>query len=141
MIRLFLFSVLILSALGTIILHEYFSTPVTTPELQAEAMGYVHTNNKAVPPQPFTQDSCTLFPNRLPWHDFRTACLQHDIAYWAGGSGEERLAADVAFRDAISHTGPIGPVFGYLMYGGVRVFGDSLLTKLTNANWGYGWND
>lgn len=132
---------LILSAIVTLLIVENINTYRTTDIMKQDAVAYAESLNKDVPPNEFSQDGCTLFPNRLLFHDLRTACLEHDKAYWLGGTKEERKAADIALRETISHTGPIGPVIGYVMYAGVRVFGDTWLTEKFNANWGYGWNE
>ena len=133
-------SVIIVISAGILYIQDSLNTYKNSPELQQVAEEFVINKEKPSPTNVFTQDGCSLFPNQLPGHDFRKACLTHDIAYWAGGSESERLAADIAFKETISHTGPVGPIFSHVMYSGVRVFGNSWLAKMTNANWGYGWN-
>lgn len=139
--RSLVYTVLAIIAIVILYAQERMSVFETDQSLIFQAERYVQSHELPLPPNNFTQDGCTLFPNRVPGHDFREACLHHDIAYWAGGPIEDRAAADVALRETISHTGPIGPIIGWFMYAGVRVFGDSLITKLSNANWGYGWNE
>ena len=131
---------LILVTIVILCVQEHSSIYNTSVELQEQAVELAQTVNKPVPPNSFTQDGCTLFPNVLPGHDFRDACLTHDFIYWLGGTESQRHAADVALKDAISHTGPMGPIFAPIMYAGVRTFGDTWLSKRLNANWGYGWN-
>ena len=97
--------------------------------------------NKQPPPYPFSHDGCSLFPDRMFWHDFRAACFRHDVAYWAGGTSLERKYADRRFREDIQQTGLLGTPISYLAYAGVRVFGNSPITKLIDAEWGYGWDD
>ena len=51
----------------------------------------------------FTSDGCSLFPDgnikdRGLWCQ---CCLVHDIAYWQGGTKEDRKHADEALRDCV----------------------------------------
>ena len=48
----------------------------------------------------FSSDGCSLFvdgtfENPELWKE---CCLKHDIAYWRGGTEEERASADLAFK-------------------------------------------
>ena len=36
--------------------------------------------------------------------DWCACCVQHDMAYWKGGTESERLAADEALRDCVIET-------------------------------------
>jgi len=53
--------------------------------------------------EPFTNDGCTFFPNRSfnSDTDWSVCCLEHDQAYWQGGTEEERWVTDQVFRDCI----------------------------------------
>ncbi len=135
--RILIIVVTLICALGVI---DTLTTPPTTPNDIKAAEMYLETANLPTPPQPFTHDGCTLWPDVLPGHDFRPACLTHDIAYWAGGPSETKEHADLAFYKELRHTGILGyfPV-AHLMYGGVYLFGDSFLTKWLDAHWGYGY--
>ena len=113
----------------------------TTPEMKEAARQATVDREVPIPPNDFYQDGCSMFPNFLLWHDFRPGCLEHDIAYWAGGTNKERKDADLALREQIRQTGPLGPVFAPLMYYGVRAFGDSFITRTIGAHWGYGWDE
>ena len=130
-----------LFALLVFAIYEHNITYTTDDSLIAYANAEITKQNKETPPNAFTQDGCSLFPDTLLWHDFRPACLDHDIAYWAGGSDLDKVSADLDFKDAVSETGPIGTLIAPFMYIGVSVFGDSWLTKLVGANWGYGYNE
>lgn len=132
---------LVFFILVLILLVEIFTRPQTTEEMVEGADKYILENEFDNPPLTFTQDGCSLFIDGFFGHDFSEACLSHDIKYWAGGSKEERKLADVALREDISHTGPLGPVIAPIMYAGVRVFGDSFITRAVDANWGYGWDE
>jgi len=87
----------------------------------------------------FTSDGCSLFPDgavgdRANWCD---CCFAHDIAYWRGGSREERKIADKALRDCVlERTGD--KALADLMYHGVRAGGDPALP--TWYRWAYGWS-
>lgn len=113
----------------------------TTKEQELMALQYLEENNLTEPPFRFEHDGCTLFPDRIPGYDFREPCLAHDIAYWAGGPAIYKNRADLAFLEALKHTGRLGAfVFAPLMYSAVTYFGDSWLTNLFDAEWGYGWD-
>lgn len=86
---------------------------------------------------PFTSDGCSSFPNGTPanqslWLD---CCLRHDIAYWKGGTYEERLDADLALEQCVAKAGE--PEIAKLMLQGVRAGGNPFF--LTPYRWGYGW--
>ena len=87
----------------------------------------------------FTSDGCSLFPNgtledRHQWCD---CCFNHDIAYWRGGSEDERKEADLALQAcALKRTG--SKALADTMYYAVRFGGSSAFP--TWYRWGYGWN-
>ena len=86
---------------------------------------------------PFTSDGCSSFPNGTPanqslWLD---CCLRHDLAYWKGGTYEERLDADLALEQCVTKAGE--PEIAKLMLQGVRAGGQPYF--LTPYRWGYGW--
>jgi len=86
----------------------------------------------------FSSDGCTLFPDGTPkdrtkWCD---CCFAHDIAYWRGGTAEERKAADQALRACVlARTG--NKALADTMYEGVRLGGHPAFP--TWYRWGYGW--
>lgn len=87
--------------------------------------------------QPFISDGCSLFPEGTPaqqelWLD---CCTAHDLAYWRGGTEEERLAADLELQRCVAAVGQ--PEVARLMLEGVRVGGTPRLP--TRFRWGYGW--
>jgi len=87
----------------------------------------------------FTSDGCSLFPDssvilKQEWSD---CCFQHDLAYWKGGTAEERLQADKALRDCVlKKTG--NKELAELMYQGVRLGGSPYFYNW--YRWGYGWS-
>lgn len=87
----------------------------------------------------FRSDGCTLFPNRslIDEGDWCDCCLQHDIAYWKGGTEADRLAADEALRLCVlDRTGD--EILANLMFEGVRIGGNPFFP--TWYRWGYGWS-
>ena len=114
--------------------------PETTDEHVNKALSYGDLNELATPPKPFYFDGCTLFPDKIGSVSFLSACLQHDIAYWYGGSSEDRKQADLVFKQDIKDLGMVGSVFSLPMYLAVRIFGDTWLMKQFGANWGFGYN-
>ena len=120
---------------------ERMTLPPTSPVMVADAQAYGVTHTKEIPPNSFKQDGCTLFPDSILWSNFSQACLEHDIAYWYGGTEEERKVADQNFKSAVADSGKAGYVLQVPIYLGVRLFSDTWLTKLFDANWGFGWNE
>jgi hypothetical protein len=86
----------------------------------------------------FTSDGCSLFPDgtigdRGKWCE---CCLQHDLAYWRGGTEDERKRADEALRACVlARTGD--KALSETMYLGVRTGGHPVFP--TWYRWGYGW--
>ncbi|AXQ27953.1 FAD-binding oxidoreductase [Solimonas sp. K1W22B-7] len=88
--------------------------------------------------RPFASDGCSLFPDRAPLGktDWCGCCLAHDLAYWKGGTEEERLQADRQLRDCVvAKTGD--KALAETMLAGVRAGGAPQLG--TPFRWGYGW--
>ena len=88
---------------------------------------------------PFTSDGCSLFPedSLINSDDWCSCCFEHDIAYWRGGTLEEREAADRALRDCVlakTNNGALARV----MYEGVRIGGSPYFYNW--YRWGYGWS-
>lgn len=87
---------------------------------------------------PFTSDGCSLFLNRSPigGADWCHCCLAHDLAYWRGGTWEDRLQADRELLACVQ--GASGSrELAELMFAGVRVGGGPFLA--TPYRWSYGW--
>lgn len=86
---------------------------------------------------PFKSDGCSSFPDgtisqRKLW---LKCCVEHDKAYWAGGTEEQRKNADVNLKGCVTEVGE--PKIAQLMLAGVRVGGTPYLP--TSFRWGYGW--
>jgi len=84
-------------------------------------------------PEDFKSDGCSMFPDGSYWE----CCVEHDKAYYVGGSWRERLSADnklfncVADKDGVHHK-----LVAPLMWLGVRVGGVGFLP--TRIRWGFG---
>jgi hypothetical protein len=87
----------------------------------------------------FTSDGCSMFPDRskILHEDWCECCLEHDKAYWRGGTREERRAADHSFKECILEK-TNNKVLAELMYDGVRLGGSPYFP--TWYRWGYGWD-
>jgi hypothetical protein len=87
---------------------------------------------------PFTSDGCSLFPDgtfkdRDKWCD---CCQNHDLAYWQGGSADERKQADATLHDCVmARTND--QRLAETMYLGARAGGHPGFP--TWYRWGYGW--
>ena len=87
----------------------------------------------------FTSDGCSLFPDRslINSDDWCDCCLEHDIAYWQGGTKAQRLEADQLLKECVlKKTGDA--VLAEAMYQGVRVGGSPYFYNW--YRWGYGWS-
>lgn len=87
----------------------------------------------------FSSDGCSLFPDRslITSKDWCDCCLEHDIAYWQGGTKAQRLEADRKLRDCVlAKTGD--SVLAEAMYQGVRFGGSPWFYNW--YRWGYGWS-
>ena len=85
----------------------------------------------------FTSDGCSSFPDgtleqQSLWLD---CCIRHDLAYWKGGTYDERLEADRSLERCVYRVGE--PGIAQLMLAGVRVGGSPFYP--TPFRWGYGW--
>ncbi|MFT5837346.1 MAG: hypothetical protein ACI9ZV_000851 [Candidatus Azotimanducaceae bacterium] len=88
----------------------------------------------------FTSDGCSLFPDRslIDAKDWCECCVEHDVAYWQGGTEAQRLAADETLRDCVLAKTD-DPILADVMYNGVRFGGSPYFYNW--YRWGYGWND
>jgi hypothetical protein len=93
----------------------------------------VEESRAALPPAPFTTDGCTIWPDGK-WTE---CCIEHDMAYWCGGSASERRRADNALRACVEERS--GRVNAALMYFTVRVTGTPWLPIWWRWGYGYPW--
>ncbi len=87
----------------------------------------------------FASDGCSLFPdgNGSDPKLWCGCCYQHDLAYWRGGTTEDRLHADEALRTCVTaKTGDA--MLAQTMFMGVR--GGGMPVFPTGYRWGYGWS-
>lgn len=87
--------------------------------------------------EPFSSDGCSAFPDgtfkqRTLW---LKCCINHDKAYWKGGSAVERETADNKLKQCVAAVGE--QEIAKLMLAGVRVGGSPYFP--TQFRWGYGW--
>lgn len=87
--------------------------------------------------RPFTSDGCSSFPNGTLQQKslWLQCCVEHDKAYWKGGTYRDRINADQALRQCVAAVGE--PEVAQLMLAGVRVGGSPYFP--TTFRWGYGW--
>lgn len=101
--------------------------------LQAEALPESQLVNTL---NPFYSDGCSVSPDSLGENNWTDCCVQHDIEYWAGGTKEQRKAADLALRSCI-HNRTGSALLANIYYLGVRL-GGRIEVKV-KFRWGYGW--
>mgnify|MGYP000020562459 FL=1 len=97
---------------------------------------YINLEQKTL--SPFTTDGCSLFPDGTYQQNelWLACCTAHDLAYWQGGTYQQRLAADQSLKACVAQVGE--PKIAALMLMGVRVGGTPYLP--TSFRWGYGWS-
>ena len=86
--------------------------------------------------KPFVSDGCPRLAKMIsyPREDhWQLCCVEHDKAYWKGGSLEEKQQADSAFHSCVSERG--SPDAARLMYYALR----SVQKSSHVQTWGYGW--
>ena len=88
---------------------------------------------------PFSSDGCSLFPDAslITQADWCECCLQHDIAYWQGGTQQQREAADLELQQCVLAKTQ-DSALANLMYEGVRLGGSPYFYNW--YRWGYGWS-
>jgi len=87
--------------------------------------------------QPFSTDGCSLFPDRslVGKSDWCSCCLVHDLAYWRGGTADERLEADEDLKSCVLAASGSAELAEF-MFVGVRTGGGPYF--FTPYRWGYG---
>jgi hypothetical protein len=85
-----------------------------------------------LPPHEFTTDGCSLFFDGT----WAPCCVDHDKAYWCGGTADQRREADHAFRGCVAKKS--SSAWGGLMWLGVRAGGAPWMPFW--FRWGYGWD-
>ncbi len=91
------------------------------------------TGSQQTMPPDFKSDGCSLFPDG----NYRDCCVEHDKAYYFGGSLKERSDADKQlYRCVKAKGGRCNKMTARIMWLGVRVGGVSFLP--TPFRWGFG---
>jgi hypothetical protein len=88
--------------------------------------------------RPFFTDGCSGILDTdyvFTGESYVDCCIVHDIAYWKGGTLEEKAKADKDFGICISER--VNPLIGSLFEQGVRYGGSDKLDL--PWRWGYGW--
>lgn len=87
----------------------------------------------------FETDYCTNYPEGTPSKPtlWKHCCLVHDLYFWAGGTKEDRDAADLELRSCVEATGETKQAA--LIYYGVRM-GSYSPIKYPKRQWGNGWS-
>jgi hypothetical protein len=88
--------------------------------------------------KPFVSQGCPRFANGIEYPNqdkWALCCVQHDVAYWKGGTADDRANADKQLRACIIEQNE--PNTAGLVYLGVR-HGDTETNSMTHR-WGYGW--
>lgn len=87
--------------------------------------------------RPFTTDGCSMSPNgpRTKPNAFLECCVNHDLAYWQGGTLEQKNEADLALKACITEHS--NPKISEIYYGAVSIGGGPQFK--TPFRWGYGW--
>jgi hypothetical protein len=104
--------------------------PQNIEQLREIANSKAQSKAKILPPKIFTTDGCSLWFNKY----FLNICIEHDMAYWKGGSSAERKIADIELKEKANQ---IMPFIGNIIYLGVRIFGHPLMP--VPWRWGYGF--
>lgn len=115
-------------------LQPYRDDPVQARELaeRANELCRQQCGPSGLPPHRFTTDGCSLWPDG----SWVSCCVDHDMAYWCGGSCEDRAHADATLRQCVAEHGPVG--MGTTMYVGVRIGAPPWYPF--PFRWGYGWD-
>ena len=114
--------------------EPYASDPNEAAALEVRAVEYCsarYPSEDQQPARPFVTDGCSLWLDR-EWD--LDCCVTHDIAYWCGGTREERRQADAAFGECVAAN--TAQSIGLGMRLGVRMGGHPLFP--TSYRWGYG---
>lgn len=86
----------------------------------------------------FASDGCSVFPDGVPGQkdQWKSCCVDHDLAYWQGGTRGERMAADKTLVKCVAEAG--APKVATMMKIGVW-FGGTPYLPLP-FRWGFGWS-
>jgi hypothetical protein len=114
--------------------EPYASDPGAALALAARASQYcsaLYPSEDQQPTKPFVTDGCSKWFDR-DWD--LACCVTHDIAYWCGGTREERRQVDLEFGECVGAN--TSQSIGVAMRLGVGLGGHPLFP--TTYRWGYG---
>ena len=105
-------------------------------ELQSYATDYcaaavAHTNGVEMPPNPFTTDGCSAWPESR----VQSCCLKHDVAYWCGVGNRREI--DESFRRCAAKKS--SRTYARIAYAGVRIGGGRLVPFPWRFGYGHRW--
>lgn len=88
--------------------------------------------------KPFATDGCSLWLDGTPDQPnlWRHCCVAHDLAYWQGGTKEQRKQADEDILACVKQAQR--PGMANYIYGNVRWGGSPYW--MSHYRWGYGWD-
>jgi hypothetical protein len=116
-------------------LYRYNHVQTTAVEAVAEGRCLSAVGPGSVPARTFVTDACTLWPDAsFTGTGWQQCCVEHDIAYWCGGTRVQRRTADRELLQCVS--AEYGAWMGAIMWTGTRVGGHPLFPAYWR--WGYG---
>ena len=85
----------------------------------------------------FTTDGCSMFPDGTAAQPklWCQCCVEHDKAYWAGGTEDARRDADIKLKECVLALGQTKTA--KIIWFGVRIGGSAYWP--TPFRWSYGW--
>lgn len=88
--------------------------------------------------KPFATDGCSMWIDGPPGSPnlWRHCCVAHDLAYWVGGTEEQRQHADETMKLCIQTAQQ--PMIATHTYNSVRMGGGPYWPS--TYRWGYGWH-
>ena len=86
--------------------------------------------------RPFSTDGCSQSPDKLIGVEIVDCCVRHDIAYWLGGTREEKEESDRQLGQCIQRQG--SELMAKAYQTGVAIGGSPTLKN--TFRWGYGWD-
>jgi len=103
--------------------------------LLSSTSGFAQQNEDQI--KAFSSDGCSSFPDGTLKQQnlWLSCCTEHDLSYWAGGTYDQRLAADQQLRRCVAEINQ--PKIAEVMFLGVRLGGSPFFP--TRFRWGYGW--
>jgi hypothetical protein len=87
------------------------------------------------PTEPFRTDGCSIWPDgAFTGETWQACCVEHDVAYWCGGTQAMRAEADEKLKECVGDR--YHDWMGALMKPGVRIGGAPYIPAYWR--WGYG---